>query len=138
MRRRGGGPQAQGAGPQSLFFSAHMVSAMPNSKANIDRVFHALGDPTRRAIVERLSQGPCSVSRLATPLDITLTAVAQHLQVLEQSGLVHTEKVGRVRTCRIATGGFAVLERWIADHRSMWERRLDRLEDLLAESDESE
>jgi DNA-binding transcriptional ArsR family regulator len=111
---------------------------MPTPKVNIDRLFHALGDPTRRAILAKLSEGPLSVSRLATPLDITLTAVVQHLQVLEESGLVHTEKVGRVRTCRIETAGFSVLEQWIADHRSMWERRLDRLGDLLAESDEGE
>jgi DNA-binding transcriptional ArsR family regulator len=105
---------------------------------SIDRVFHALGDPTRRAILDRLSEGPLSVSRLATPLDITLTAVVQHLQVLEEGGLVHTEKIGRVRTCRIETAGFSVLEQWIGAHRSMWERRLDRLGDLLAESDDSQ
>jgi DNA-binding transcriptional ArsR family regulator len=110
---------------------------MPSPKVSIDRVFHALGDPTRRAILEKLSEGPLSVSRLATPLDITLTAVVQHLQVLEESALVHTEKVGRVRTCRIETAGFAALEQWIKDRRSMWERRLDRLGDLLAESDEA-
>ena len=109
---------------------------MPRPKVDIDRVFHALGDPTRRAIVDKLSEGPLSVSRLAAPLDITLTAVVQHLQVLEESGLVHTEKVGRVRTCRIETAGFSVLEQWIGDHRSMWERRLDRLGELLAEPDE--
>ena len=114
------------------------VRAMPSPKVNIDRVFHALGDPTRRAIVEKLSEGPLSVSRLATPLEITLTAVIQHLQVLEESGLVHTEKLGRVRTCRLETAGFSVLEQWIRDRRSMWERRLDRLGDLLAESDEDE
>jgi len=109
---------------------------MPRPKVNIDRVFHALGDPTRRAILDKLCEGPLSVSRLAAPLDITLTAVVQHLQVLEESGLVHTEKVGRVRTCRIDTAGFSALEQWIGDHRSMWERRLDRLGDLLAEPDE--
>jgi DNA-binding transcriptional ArsR family regulator len=106
---------------------------MPSSKVKVDRVFHALGDPTRRAIVEKLSDGPISVSRLATPLGITLTAVSQHLQVLEESGLAHTEKTGRVRTCRLETGGFSVLEQWIRDRRSTWERRLDRLGDLLAE-----
>ena len=111
---------------------------MPRPEVEIDRVFHALGDPTRRAILDRLSKGPLSVSRLATPLDITVTAVVQHLRVLEESGLVRTEKVGRVRTCRIETTGFSVLEQWIGDHRSMWERRLDRLGDLLAESDEGE
>jgi DNA-binding transcriptional ArsR family regulator len=109
---------------------------MSGPKVTIDRVFHALGDPTRRAILDRLSRGPLSVSRLAEPLDITLTAVAQHLQVLEECGLVHTEKVGRVRTCRIEPTGFTVLENWIGDHRSLWERRLDRLGDLLAEDDE--
>lgn len=109
---------------------------MPHPQPDIDCVFHALGDPTRRAILDRLGEGPLSVSRLAAPLGITLTAVAQHLQVLEEGGLVHTEKVGRVRTCRIKTTGFSALERWIRDHRSMWERRLDRLGDRLAESDE--
>ena len=111
---------------------------MPKPKVNIDRVFHALGDPTRRAIVDRLSNGPLSVSALATPLDITLTAVVQHLQILEEGGLVHTEKTGRVRTCRIETAGFSALEQWIRDRRSMWERRLDQLGDLLAEPDEAE
>ena len=70
-------------------------------EVDIDHIFHALGDPTRRAMFERLSAGPLSVSHLAEPLDITLTAVGQHLQILEESGLVHTEKVGRVRTCQV-------------------------------------
>jgi DNA-binding transcriptional ArsR family regulator len=100
---------------------------MLSQRANVDRVFHALGDPTRRAIVEKLSEGPISVSSLAKPLDITLAAVVQHLQVLEKSGLVHSEKVGRVRTCRIETKGLTVAERWIGDRRSLWEKRLDRL-----------
>ena len=110
---------------------------MHRKKPDIDRVFHALGDPSRRAIVEKLSKGPLSVSRLAEPLDITLAAVVQHLQVLEESGLVQTEKVGRVRTCRIETAGLSAAEKWIGDRRSMWERRLDRLGDLLAEADEN-
>jgi DNA-binding transcriptional ArsR family regulator len=105
---------------------------MRTKKPDIDRVFHALGDPTRRAIMERLSQGPISVSRLAEPLDITLAAVVQHLQVLEESGLVQTEKIGRVRTCRIEPAGLSVAGQWISDRRSMWERRLDRLGDLLS------
>ncbi len=108
---------------------------MPASKVTIDLVFHALGDPTRRTILDKLGEGPLSVSRLASPLDITLTAVVQHLQVLEEGGLVRTEKVGRVRTCRIETAGFSVLEQWIRDRRTVWERRLDRLGDLLDESD---
>jgi DNA-binding transcriptional ArsR family regulator len=104
---------------------------------NIDRVFHALGDPTRRAIVEKLSEGPISVSRLAEPLDMSLAAVVQHLQVLEESGLVNTEKIGRVRTCRIEPAGLSAAEQWIGDRRSTWERRFDRLGDLLAEPDEN-
>ena len=111
---------------------------MQGTKVDVERVFHALGDPTRRAIVERLSEGPASVSGLAAPLGITLTAVAQHLQVLEESGLARTEKLGRVRTCRIETAGLDALEQWIRDRRSLWERRLDRLGDLLAAPDEKD
>jgi DNA-binding transcriptional ArsR family regulator len=104
---------------------------MPGQKAKVDRVFHALGDPTRRAILEKLSQGPVSVSRLAEPLQLTLAAVVQHLQVLEESGLVHTEKVGRVRTCRIEPKGLSVAKRWLDDRRTLWERRFDRLGTFL-------
>src|SRR5712675_813753 len=111
---------------------------MSAQKASIDRVFHALGDPTRRALIEKLSEGPISVSRLAEPLHITLAAVVQHLQILEESGLVQTEKVGRVRTCRIEPAGLSAAEKWISDRRLLWERRLDRLGDLLAEPDEGE
>ena len=110
---------------------------MPDSHIDIDRLFHALGDRTRRAILDRLSDGPMSVSRLAKPLGITLTAVAQHLQILEACRLVHTEKLGRVRTCRIEPAGFSALEQWIRDHRTAWERRLDRLGELLAEEDDN-
>jgi DNA-binding transcriptional ArsR family regulator len=108
---------------------------MRNPAINVDRLFHALGDPTRRAMLDRLSQGPVSVSALAAPLGITLTAVAQHLQILEECGLARTEKLGRVRTCRIESSGFDALEQWIRSHRTTWERRLDRLGDLLAEED---
>jgi|SRR5580704_6218934 DNA-binding transcriptional ArsR family regulator len=110
---------------------------MCDPKVNIDLLFHALGDPTRRAILDRLSQGPVSVSALAAPLGITLTAVAQHLQILEECGLAHTEKLGRVRTCRIESAGFNALEKWIRDHRTLWERKLDRLGALLAEEDQA-
>ena len=106
---------------------------MQTQQISIDRVFHALGDPTRRAIVERLSRGPVSVSHLAVPLKITVSAVVQHLQILEQSGLVQTEKSGRVRTCRLEGGGLAMAQQWIASCRGEWERRLDRLGELLAE-----
>jgi DNA-binding transcriptional ArsR family regulator len=109
---------------------------MPAQHPQIDRLFHALGDPTRRAILDLLSRGPTSVTRLAEPLAITLTAIGQHLQILEESELVRTEKVGRVRTCRIESAGFNRLERWIKDHRSHWELRLDRLGELLNAEDE--
>ncbi len=102
------------------------------------QVFHALGDPTRRAIMERLSDGPLSVSALALPLDVTLAAVVQHLQILEHCGLVRTEKSGRVRTCSLVPGGLAVAEQWMRDRRNSWERRLDRLGDFLAEEFQSE
>ena len=105
---------------------------MLSQRVHVDRVFHALGDPTRRAILERLSDGPISVSKLARPLDITLAAVVQHLQVLERSGLVHTQKLGRVRTCRMEPQGLSIAERWIDERRSLWEKRLDRLGDFLA------
>jgi DNA-binding transcriptional ArsR family regulator len=110
---------------------------MHTQQVTIDRVFHALGDPTRRAIVEKLSEGPITVSHLAKPLDITLAAVVQHLQILERSGLVHTEKVGRVRTCRIEPKGLSVAEKWIDERRSLWEKRFDRLGALLAEPEEN-
>jgi DNA-binding transcriptional ArsR family regulator len=108
---------------------------MQSQQLAVDRAFHALGDPTRRAIIEKLSHGPISVSVLAEPLDMTLAAVVQHLQILEQSGLVLSEKVGRIRTCRVEPKGFALIEKWIADRRTLWERRFDRLGDLLSEHD---
>lgn len=110
---------------------------MTNPQQQIDRLFHALGDPTRRAILDMLSRGPISVTRLAEPLGITLTAVGQHLQILEESELVRTEKLGRVRTCSIESIGFNRLEKWIKDHRTHWESSLDRLGQFLAEEDKS-
>jgi DNA-binding transcriptional ArsR family regulator len=102
---------------------------------SVDGVFHALGDPTRRAILERISEGPISVSSLAKPLSITLAAAVQHVQVLEKSGLVHSTKVGRVRTCRMEAKGLSVVEQWINARRSLWEKRFDRLGDLLTEEE---
>ena len=99
----------------------------------LDRVFQALADPTRRALVDRLSHGPASVSELAAPLPMTLAAVVQHLQVLEASGLVRSHKVGRVRTFTMTPAPLRSAEQWIAQRRTAWERRLDRLGDLLAE-----
>lgn len=104
---------------------------MTRGRVDIDRVFHALGDRTRRAMLDRLRRGPVSVSQLAEPLGITLTAVGQHLEILEACGLAVTEKVGRVRTCRMASAGLDALERWVREHRTEWERRADRLGDLL-------
>ena len=112
----------------------NIVKSMLNN-ASVDRVFHALGEPVRRALVERLSTGPTSVSDLAQPFDMTLAAIVQHLQVLEESGVVRSEKVGRVRTCRLAPDGLKVAERWISDRRALWERRFDRLGELLDAED---
>ena len=109
----------------------------PQAVAAIDRLFHALGDPTRRAMLDSLSVAPASVSKLAAALGITLTAVGQHLQILEEAGLVKTEKQGRVRSCRIEAAGFDLLEQWIRDHRSHWERSFDRLHALLDEEQKS-
>jgi len=117
-----------------MLSEAMLAGRAPGS--DIEQVLRALADPTRRAIVERLGAGPRSVSSLAEPLGITLTAVAQHLQVLESTGLAHSEKIGRVRTCRIETAGFSVLQGWITAQRHLWEQRLDRLGDLLAEEEE--
>ncbi len=109
---------------------------MDRKQPDIDRVFHALGDPTRRAILERLSNGPMSVSHLAEPFEVTLAAVVQHLQVLEDGGLVQAEKGGRVRTCRIEPAGLAVAKQWLDDRRNLWERGFDRLGELLSEPEE--
>src|SRR5262249_34796706 len=100
--------------------------------APLDLAFQALADPTRRSMVERLSRGPASVSELAAPLAMTLSAVVQHLAVLEASGLVRSAKAGRVRTCRIEPKALRSAESWIAARRSLWERRLDRLGDYLS------
>lgn len=110
-------------------------SPEPTPEPSIDRIFHAVGDPTRRAILDRLSQAPANVSRLAAHLGITLTAVGQHLQILEECGLVHTEKVGRVRTCSLASTGFDRLDRWVRDHRHVWEQGLDSLGAFLEEEE---
>ncbi|MFZ5719063.1 MAG: ArsR/SmtB family transcription factor [Pseudomonadota bacterium] len=98
----------------------------------LDLAFHALSDPGRRAMVERLSFGPASVSELAKPLPMTLSAVVQHLKVLEEAGLVKSEKVGRVRTCALEIKAMAQVERWIAERRRFWEQQYDQLEAYLA------
>lgn len=107
---------------------------MLNQSTELDRLYHALADASRRAMVARLADGPTSVSDLARPLPMSLPAVVQHLQVLEQCGLIVTEKAGRVRTCRLAPAALARAERWLVDRRSEWESRLDRLETYLVET----
>jgi DNA-binding transcriptional ArsR family regulator len=102
------------------------------NQAALSDTFQALAHPSRRVIVERLSRGPASVSELAQPLAMSLPAVVQHLHVLEASGLVSSEKVGRVRTCRIEPAPLRPAELWIIERRASWERRLDRLGEYLA------
>jgi len=104
---------------------------MLNQSTSLDHLFHALADPSRRAVVERLSRGPASVSELAQPLAMSLPSVVQHLQVLEASGLITTRKVGRVRTCSMAPEALSAAERWIRERRAVWEGRFDRLETYL-------
>jgi DNA-binding transcriptional ArsR family regulator len=103
----------------------------------LDLLFQALADPTRRDLVERLSRGPASVTTLAEPLAMSLPAVLQHLQLLEASGLARSEKVGRVRTFRVEPAALRSAERWITQRRTIWERRLDRLGEYLAEHAEA-
>ena len=107
---------------------------MFRQEAALDLAFQALADPSRRAMVDRLAHGPATVSELAKPLAMSLPAVMQHLAVLEASGLVTSEKVGRVRTCRIEPNTMSAAERWISERRAQWERRLDRLGRFLEET----
>lgn len=104
---------------------------MPAEADVLDQTFHALADPSRRSIVVRLSRGPASVSELAAPLAMSLPAVVQHIEVLQKSGLVCSEKVGRVRTCWLEPAPMRSVEQWIVRHRATWEGRLDRLGDVL-------
>lgn len=108
----------------------YMLNQSPSP--SLDLVFQALSDPTRRGMVARLSRAPASVSELAKPLAMSLPAVMQHLQVLEASGLVRSEKVGRTRTCRVVPAALRTAEHWITERRNSWERRLDRLGAYLA------
>lgn len=107
---------------------------MLNQVADLDRVFQALADPGRRIMLERLSTGPASVSELARPLAMSLAAVVQHVQVLEASGLVRSQKLGRTRTCQLNTAALRSAEHWISERRTLVERRLDRLGEYLAET----
>jgi DNA-binding transcriptional ArsR family regulator len=104
---------------------------MLNQVSDLDRLFHALADPARRAMVERLSRGPAPVSELARPLPMSLPSAMQHLGVLEAAGLVRSQKIGRVRTCSIQTKTLGLAEHWINARRQEWEHRLDRLGEYL-------
>jgi DNA-binding transcriptional ArsR family regulator len=107
---------------------------MLQHQAPLDLAFQALSDPTRRAMVERLSRGPASVSELAAPMPMSMSAVVQHLKILEAAGLVASEKLGRVRTCRVEPEALSAAERWINDRRRSVERSLDRLGTFLDET----
>src|SRR5690242_3252300 len=109
-----------------------MLQYQPSPGPPVDVVFHALSDANRRAMIDRLLDGPASVSELARPLRISLPAVVQHLHVLESSGMVRSRKLGRVRTCEIEPTALSAAERWISERRAAWEARLDRLGSLLA------
>lgn len=104
---------------------------MPNQTAQINQVFQALADPTRRAVIERLCRGPAAMSELAQPFDMALPSFAQHLNVLEHCGLVRSSKTGRVRTYRLAPGPLKVAEHWMVRQRALWDQRLDQLDDVL-------
>jgi DNA-binding transcriptional ArsR family regulator len=106
---------------------------MPNRQLQLDGVFRSLGDPTRRAVLSRLSAGPASVTELARPFAIALPSFTQHLDVLERCGLVRSRKVGRVRTYRLVPQPLKAAERWMAQQRALWERRLEQLDNYLLE-----
>jgi DNA-binding transcriptional ArsR family regulator len=106
---------------------------MLDQVADLDRVFHALSDPGRRAMLDRLSQAPATVSELGRPLSMTLAAVVQHVQVLEACGLVRSQKVGRQRTCRLEAETLRSAEHWLSQRRALWERRLDKLGEYLVD-----
>jgi len=106
---------------------------MPARPAQLDRVFQALADPTRRAVLERLRRGPAPMSELAQPFPMALPSFAQHLDVLERCGLVRSRKAGRVRTYRLSPRPLQVADRWLARQREAWERRLDQLDDVLTD-----
>ena len=111
---------------------------MLNQYAGLDQMFQALADPTRRRMLERLGEGPASVSELARPLAMSLPAVVQHLAVLEESGLVSSRKTGRVRTCALEPAALQQVERWVEARRTHWEGRLDRLGAMLAQTSDDE
>lgn len=117
---------------------AEVLPEKNNGKIEIERVFHALGDPTRRTMVEMLGQAPRTISSLAAALGITLTAVGQHLQLLEECGLARSEKLGRVRTCSLDLAGLDVLGQWVTARKPAIVQSLDLLGELLAEEEQEQ
>lgn len=115
-----------------------MLKYYEPAEQDIDLLFQALADPTRRAMVDRLTRGAASVSELAQPLEMSLPAVVQHLHVLESSGLVRSQKLGRVRTCTVEPTALRAAERWISERRTVWEESLDRLGEYLAEDQQQQ
>lgn len=110
--------------------SESLLRYMPKHQT-LDPVFHALANPTRRAVVNRLSHGPATVSDLAEPFEMALPSFMQHISVLERAGLVKSQKEGRIRTCRLDPGPLGSAEDWMAEQRTLWQRRLDQLDDYL-------
>lgn len=106
---------------------------MANDVVALDSVFHALADPTRRAVIQQLGQGPATVSDLAKPFDMALPSFMKHIGVLEASGLIETRKIGRVRTCTLSPAKLAAAERWFNEQRALWESRYSALDTLLAQ-----
>ncbi len=104
---------------------------MENYQSSLDAAFHALADPTRRAVVSRLTKGPAPVKELAEPFDMGLPSFMKHLRVLEKDGLISSEKIGRVRTCRVNTERLAAAESWLCAQRELWQARTDRLADYV-------
>lgn len=104
---------------------------MENYSSELDGLFQALADPTRRAVLGRLGHGAASISDLAEPFDMALPSFMKHVRFLEESGLIRTQKQGRVRTCTLERARFAMLENWLSEQRAIWEARTDRLEQLV-------
>ena len=116
----------------------HHQAAPPTAPLPLDLIYQALADPGRRFMVERLTRGPASVTHLAEPLPMSLSAVVQHLKVLEDAGLITSQKVGRVRTCQVAPAALRTAEQWIADRRTFWEQQYDQLEAYLNDTNDQE
>ncbi len=117
------------------YFSTGAILKQMLNNSSLDRIFYALSDPTRRDIVERLSKRPASVSELASPLAMSMAAVVQHVQILEESGLIKTQKIGRVRSCMVEMNSLDLIENWLNQRRKFWERNFDRLGEFLEKTE---